>query len=104
MSDYWSDGMKTLHGLPRFVTLKGGDYFFVPGIEEVVYNADLRDQFEMVQSQWVASGNEAGGLSTDQDVIAGLTDPPGKGQQILDSTASRRGGLSMHPSTGAQSP
>lgn len=51
-----------------------------------VLNADLLDQFEMVQSQWVASADEAGGLSTDQDVIAGLTDPVGKDEQILQST------------------
>lgn len=50
------------------------------------FNADLLDQFEMVQSQWVASANEAGGLSTDQDVIAGLTEPEGAGEQLLQST------------------
>lgn len=51
-----------------------------------VYNADIVSQFEMVQSQWMASGNQAGGLSTDQDVIAGLTDPPDTGDNRLGST------------------
>ena len=51
-----------------------------------VYNASLRDQFELVQSQWVASANEQGGLSTDQDVIAGLTDPVQTGERRLQST------------------
>lgn len=51
-----------------------------------VFNADIVSQFEMVQSQWMASGNQAGGLSTDQDVIAGLTDPPDTGDNRLGST------------------
>ena len=51
-----------------------------------VFNADIVSQFELVQSQWMASGNQAGGLSTDQDVIAGLTDPPDIGDNRLGST------------------
>ncbi len=56
------------------------------GIIFRVYNADLVSQFEMVQAQWMGSGNDAGGLSTDQDVVAGLTDPPSKGENRLGST------------------
>jgi Dyp-type peroxidase family len=56
------------------------------GIVFRVYNADLVSQFEMVQSLWMASGNAAGGLSTDQDVVAGLTDPAAAGEDKLGST------------------
>jgi hypothetical protein len=51
-----------------------------------VFNADIVSQFEMVQSIWMGSANNAGGLSTDQDVIAGLTDPPESGDNRLGST------------------
>jgi Dyp-type peroxidase family len=51
-----------------------------------VYNADIVSQFEMVQSMWMSSANTSGGLSTDQDVIAGLTDPPDSGDSRLGST------------------
>lgn len=50
------------------------------------YNADLVSQFEMVQAQWMASANDGGGLSTDQDVVAGLTDQTDKGPNTLGST------------------
>ena len=65
------------------------------GILFRVYNADIVGQFEMVQSQWMSSGNQAGGLSTDQDVIAGLTDPPDTGDNRLGSTFAipRRDGI-----------
>jgi Dyp-type peroxidase family len=56
------------------------------GIIFRAYNADLVSQFEMIQAQWMASGNQAGGLSTDQDVIAGLTDPVDTGPSCLGST------------------
>jgi hypothetical protein len=51
-----------------------------------VFNADIVSQFEMVQSIWMGSANNAGGLSTDQNVIAGLTDPPESGDNRLGST------------------
>jgi Dyp-type peroxidase family len=56
------------------------------GIIFRVYNADIVSQFEMVQSLWMASGNAAGGLSTDQDVVAGVTDPAAAGEDRLEST------------------
>ncbi len=56
------------------------------GIIFRVYNARIASQFEMVQSEWMASGNDAGGLSTDQDPIAGLTDSDDKGPNRLGST------------------
>jgi Dyp-type peroxidase family len=56
------------------------------GIVFRAYNANLRDQFELVQSEWISSANQSGGLSTDQDVIAGLTDPVGEGDNRLGST------------------
>jgi Dyp-type peroxidase family len=56
------------------------------GIIFRAYNADLVSQFEMIQAQWMASGNQAGALSSDQDVIAGLTDPTETGSSCLGST------------------
>lgn len=56
------------------------------GIIFRAYNADLSSQFEMVQAQWIGSSNDAGSLSTDQDTIAGLTDPVAKGLNRLGST------------------
>ena len=56
------------------------------GIIFRVYNARIASQFEMVQSEWFASGNDAGGLSTDQDPITGLTDPDDKGPNRLGAT------------------
>ena len=57
------------------------------GIIFRAYNADLVAQFEMVQSQWIASANGAGGLSTDQDPIAGLTDSTDSGPNRLATFA-----------------
>lgn len=56
------------------------------GIVFRAYGADLVAQFEMVQAQWIASANDAGGLSTDQDPIAGLTDSTDRGPNRLGST------------------
>ena len=56
------------------------------GIIFRAYNADLVAQFEMVQAQWIASANDAGGLSSDQDPIAGLTDNTDRGPNRLGST------------------
>jgi cytochrome P450/deferrochelatase/peroxidase EfeB len=38
------------------------------------FNASILDQFELVQSQWVNSANEASGLSSDRDPFAGSID------------------------------
>ncbi len=35
------------------------------------FNASILDQFEMIQGEWVSSGNEANGLSTDRDPFVG---------------------------------
>ena len=56
------------------------------GIIFRAYNADLVSQFEMVQAQWIASANDAGGLSTDQDPIAGLTENTDSGPNRLGAT------------------
>ena len=56
------------------------------GIIFRAYNADLVSQFEMVQAQWIASANDAGGLSTDQDPIAGLTESTDSGPNRLGAT------------------
>jgi Dyp-type peroxidase family len=41
------------------------------------YNASIRDQFEMIQSEWINSANEAHGLSSDRDAFVGTMDPEG---------------------------
>ncbi len=41
------------------------------------FNASILDQFEVIQSQWINSANEAHGLSSDRDPFVGTVGPAG---------------------------
>jgi Dyp-type peroxidase family len=50
------------------------------------FNASLLDQFELIQSEWINSANEAHGLSTDRDPFIGTVEPMGPPARQLGSS------------------
>ncbi len=58
------------------------------GIHFRAFNANLMDQFEVVQAVWTGSANESFGLSSDRDPIAGSNETMGPESRRLQATFS----------------